>query len=94
VAAPNSVGATYVGSRISQVRLMCLDAKGVDATAWSLENEKLRKTAHDALIAEWCSKGSVLENSLSSLVYKFSWGKVSSILDIKGMQALILVEYE
>ena len=88
------VGVTFVDSKLNQVGLMCLNVKGIDDTAWSLESEKMRKMAHDSLLVEWCSKGVLLEHDISSLKYKFPWGKVSSVLDIRGVQALILVEYE
>lgn len=87
------VGVVFVQAKLSQIWLQCLNADGVDVTAWSLENEKIRKATHDIVVKKQCSStGSVVETT-STLVYKFPWGKVSSILDIRGVQALILVEY-
>lgn len=87
------VGLVYLQSKLNQVWLQCLSVDGVDSNSWSLENEKLRKTAHDVVVNELCSSGGSTRPPGPTLVFKFPWGKVSSILDIRGVQALIVVEY-
>lgn len=87
------VGVVFIQSKLNQILLQCLDADGVDSSAWNLENEKLRKNTHDVILKRDCSLNNNVEQSLSSTTYKFEWGKVSSLLDIRGVQALILVEY-
>jgi len=87
------VGVVFIQTKLSQIWLQCLSADGVDTTAWSLENEKIRKATHDVVVKRLCSSIGSAVQTTSSLVYKFPWGKVSSVLDIRGVQALILVEY-
>ena len=87
------VGLVFSYEKLSQIWLQCLSADGVDAKAWSLENEKLRKVTHDLVVNRLCSSSSTAVKSASSLTYKFSWGTISSTLDVRGVQALVLVEY-
>jgi len=87
------VGVIFVQTKLNQIWLQLLNADGVDAIAWSLENEKIRKFSHDSFVKKLCSSSGDVNQSISSLVYKFSWGKISSVLDIRGVQALIVFEY-
>ena len=87
------VGLVFGQEKLSQIWLQCLSADGIDAKTWSLENEKLRKVAHDLVVNTICSSTGDAVQSASSLVYKFLWGTISSTLDVRGVQALVLVEY-
>ena len=87
------VGLVFGQERLSQIWLQCLSADGIDAKTWSLENEKLRKVAHDLVVNTMCLSTGDGVQSASSLAYKFPWGTISSTLDVRGVQALVLVEY-
>jgi hypothetical protein len=87
------VGLVFNERILSQIWLQCLNADGVDTKTWSLENEKLRKVTHDMAVKKICSSSGNPVQSASSLTYEFSWGSISSVLDVRGVQALVLVEY-
>lgn len=87
------VSLIFAGDRLSQIWAQCLNAEGVDTEAWELKNEEVRRNFHDAfLLALGLSKFSV-EKSISTIKYILPWGAVSSTIDIRGVQSLIVVEY-
>jgi hypothetical protein len=86
------VGVIFANSKLSQVWLQLLDAPGVDSSAWSLDNELQRKVAHDQVVCTMRA-GAATTRSSSTLECKFNWGKVSSVLDARGVQALLVIEY-
>ncbi|WP_183031977.1 hypothetical protein [Cupriavidus sp. UME77] len=87
------VGAVFSQERLVQVWLQCLNVDGVNAGAWDLENEKMRRDFHDKLIEELCCSICPSERAPASLAYKFPWGKISSIIDMRGVQSLIVIDY-
>lgn len=88
------VGVVYVHSKLTQIGLQCQSVDGIESTTWNLENEKRRKLFHDAWVNKTCSsRNSKAEQSVFSLIFKFPWGTVSSLLDIKGVQAIILINF-
>ncbi|KAE8755940.1 MULTISPECIES: hypothetical protein [Paraburkholderia] len=87
------VGAIFFRERLKQIWLQCLNADGVDPDAWDIGNEKARKKFHDEFLMVACFGKSVLETSPASLGWAFSWGKISSVIDMRGVQALIVVDY-
>ena len=87
------VGVIFNNFKLYQVWLQQLSAPGVDGNAWSLDNEKKRKSAHDKIVADLCAKKCISIKSLSEIECKFQWGSISSLLDLKGVQALLVIEY-
>jgi len=57
-----------------------------------MENEWERKSFHDAYLKE-LSMGRYKKRSIADLHSEFSWGSISSILDARGVQALLLIKY-
>lgn len=86
------VGVVFVGERLAQVWLQCLDADRVDPSAWDIGNEMARKTFHDQFLRRVCA-GHRFEESAAAAEWRFPWGKVSSVIDLRGVQALIIVEH-
>lgn len=88
------VGLVYENDRLVQVWLQWLDQKETDHSAdWNLQNEKTRKVIHDRLVIELCENRGKKSDTSAALTYIFSWGKVSSVLDLRGVQALIVLEH-
>lgn len=77
------VGLVFRETKLHQVWLQCLNC--TDQKNWSLENEKKRKSVHDRYIE---TMAGVFGGS------DFVWGKISSTLDVRGVQALLIVSYK
>ncbi|WP_141758774.1 hypothetical protein [Duganella sp. HH105] len=88
------VGAVVSPFKTKQVWLQMLEAKGVNPNTWDLQNEERRRQVHDSYLKELCHDSSVsINRSISTLKYSFRWGSISSTLDVRGIQALIIIEY-
>lgn len=87
------VGVIFIHSKLAQIILQCLNAEGVDDSAWNIENEKRRKVFHDSWIARTLTNYDRIERTVMTSTVRYIWGSVSSTLDVKGVQAIILIEY-
>jgi hypothetical protein len=88
------IGAVLSPFKTKQIWLQMLDADGVDSNAWNLKNEQRRQQEHDTYLKNTCHDASDrIKRSMSTLKYSFSWGDISSTLDVHGIQALIIIEY-
>lgn len=86
------VGAVFVGSALSQVWLQCLTC--VDESILSLENEKARQIFHDKILDAAKLEGIAVNRRGVSLEAVVPWGKISSVLDPRGIQALLIASYD
>jgi hypothetical protein len=89
------VGVIFVDDLIRQVWLQCLAENGKPVEGdWSLKTEIGRKAVHDRFLQNALLIGAAEFNRHGpSTECKFTWGKVSSLLDVRGVQALIVLEY-
>lgn len=90
------VGAVFVERQLAQVLLQYLNAPSVQRDVLGMANETIRKNAHDEILRNLFGEQSSLNKSAgpqTPLVFQLSWGRISSILDPRGVQALILIEY-
>jgi hypothetical protein len=80
--------------RVQQLFLQNLTAEGVLPGLWNMANEERRQKAHDDYLQGLCadSRGKTAHHG-PNLIWQFGWGTVSSTLDLKGVQALIVVTY-
>lgn len=85
------VGAVFVDSALNQIWLQCLTC--VDETALSLDTEKIRQAFHDKILEGIKSEGIAVDRVGMSLEAIVPWGKVSSVLDPRGVQALLIASY-
>ena len=94
-AAEWGIGAIFVEQQLEQVLLQYLNAPGVRRDVLEMSNETTRKHAHDEILHNLFGNQGALSKSDSHtpLVFQLSWGRISSILDPRGVQALILIEY-
>ncbi|MBB5609337.1 MULTISPECIES: hypothetical protein [unclassified Janthinobacterium] len=86
------VGVVFSGVKLLQIWLQFLDEKDASENIWTMGNERERKNFHDAYLKEMVM-GRYKKRSNADLYSEFSWGNISSILDVRGVQALILIEY-
>jgi hypothetical protein len=89
------VGVVFVEATLQQVWLQCLTVPGVQSDVLELPNELKRKYTHDVVLLELFDKGNLFgqKSNERTLTFELPWGRVSSTLDQRGVQALILVEY-
>lgn len=87
------VGVVFVQGVLEQVWLQCLNAERVDPGAWDIQNETIRKEFHDKYFLDLCLPGGSPLKTGTSLSCGFDWGRISSTLDLRGVQALIVVEF-
>lgn len=85
------VGAVFVGATLSQVWLQCLTC--VDETTLSLDNEKSRQGFHDKILEAARREGIAVNKVGVNLEAVVPWGKISSVLDPRGVQALLIASY-
>lgn len=86
------IGVAFMGNRIHQAWMQCLTADGADPHAWEIENERIRKRFHDNFL-EGLIRDVTAQVSLASVTYNYDWGSISSTIDMRGVQSLILIEY-
>lgn len=87
------VGAVAKGGQLTQVWLQWLNAPDINKEEHSIMNEQLRKARHDQILRMQHSGLGKSEDKGNSIGFRFSWGRVSSELDMRAMQALIVVDY-
>jgi hypothetical protein len=89
------IGAVFLEATLQQVWLQCLTVPGVQRDVLELANELKRKYKHDVVLLELFDKGNSFGQKFDerTLAFELPWGRVSSTLDQRGVQALILVEY-
>lgn len=85
------VAAVVRNEKVVQLRLQYLDAEGVVQDAWNMSNEERRQAAHEDYMRMVSDETGTLSNG--GRQWQFSWGKISSTLDLKGVQALLIVDY-
>jgi hypothetical protein len=85
------LGAVVRNEKVVQFWLQCLDAEGVVQDAWDMNNEERRQAAHEEYMRMVSDQTGRLSNG--GRQWQFSWGKISSTLDLKGVQALLIVDY-
>ena len=88
------LGAAMRNGRVMQFWLQDLKAKVVAPEKWTIANEVERQKAHhDYLKSIFKDPDCRASSRASNLSWQFSWGSVSSELDLKGVQALIIIDY-
>lgn len=85
------VGTVFVDSTLSQVWLQCLTC--VDDATLSLDNEKTRQSFHDKILEAAKLEGVAVKKIGAGLEAVAPWGKISSVLDPRGVQALLIASY-
>jgi hypothetical protein len=88
------VGVRLRNGRVQQLWLQSLTADGVLPDVWDLANEERRQKAQDDFLKQLCanSRGRIAHRG-TCLEWEFDWGSASSTLDLKGVQALIVITY-
>lgn len=88
------LGAAVRNDRVVQFWLQHLDADGIIQDAWDINNEMRRQKAHDDYMRTICDEAGTLGNSVGTgRRWQFNWGSISSALDLKGVQALLVIDY-
>ena len=70
-------------NRLSEVRFYIDTPIAKNWTDWTIENEKERKITHD----------NFLLHNIGEPPYKFNWGTVESVQDIKNNESNIILRY-
>jgi hypothetical protein len=88
------VGVRLQNGRVHQLSLQNLTADGVLPDVWDLANEERRQKVQDGYLRQLCanSRGRIAHRG-TSLVWQFDWGSASSTLDLKGVEARIVITY-
>lgn len=90
------VGGVFENSCLRQLWLQCLNPPGVLSGIADLANEMARRDFHDKWLMEFLRKYSVKgkKNGAASYEAQMAWGKIASVLDMRGVQAIILLDYK
>jgi hypothetical protein len=88
------VGAIFTNAILYQVWLQCLSCMDDAHTSWTLDNEMIRKKFHDEFIDKLRHKNCHVQQSGASMEACFSWGKIASVMDVRGVQALLVISYD
>ncbi|MFC4312413.1 hypothetical protein ACFPN2_25240 [Steroidobacter flavus] len=82
------VGAMFAGEQLDMLLLQMLRE---DESDWSLPQEEQRQRVHDQFLRDLCGD---VSRPVRGSRYNFPWGWLESTLDLRGVQAVIVVSYE
>jgi hypothetical protein len=85
------VGVVFIESALRQVWMQCLTCVG--NADLSLQTERLRQDFHDGIFEKIRLEGVAVKRVGVNLEANFPWGKLSSVLDPRGVQALLIASY-
>ena len=89
------VGTIFVSGKLHQIWLQYLNAPNVNKNILEMQNEITRKHAHDEILMQltFDKTPSTSAPRHTPFVINYLWGSLSSVLDVRGVQALIVIEY-
>jgi hypothetical protein len=87
------VGAILTDARIRYIVLSILSSPKVNPDAWDIAVERIRQSEHD----EWLKSHFpryIKPHSKSVVFCEFKWGVITSSIDLKGVQANVVIDYQ